>query len=106
MANLSIAFAVLALTAQALCNPHPKSTIPTPKGPKPLYRARIYFDGHRPDPVKVEVLVNNLGDPEELKFQTGDPVSKPYSFIGGYGDVSSQAYLIYKIIKTKRFINI
>ena len=92
MATLSIAFAVLALTAHALGNPHPKSAIPTPEGPKPLYRARIHFDGHCPDPVTVEVLVNSLGGSEELKFQTGDPVSKPYSFIGGYGDVSFHSF--------------
>ena len=55
---------------------------PQPRGPKPIYEAIIHLDG-RP----TEVLVDNLGTLEDLKFQTGDPVSKPYPFIGALGTV-------------------
>ena len=49
----------------------------------PLYRSIGHLDG-RP----TEVLVDNLGDPEDLlKFQTGDPVAKPWPFIGALGEV-------------------
>ena len=47
-----------------------------------LYKAIVHLDG-RP----TEVLVDNLGDPEDLKFQTGDPVATPWPFIGGFGSV-------------------
>ena len=97
MATLSIVFAVgLALsTTLTLSLPHQKNSSPKPGDLQPLYSARIHFIHGRPDPVKADVLVDNLGDStekQELKFQTGDPVSKPYPFIGAYGYVSALAF--------------
>ena len=97
MATHSIAFAVVLALSAALSLPQQRISTPKPGEPEPLYSALIHFDGRRPDPVTVEVLVDKLGDSteeEELKFQTGDPVpqSAIYPFIGAYGYVRASAF--------------
>ena len=70
----------------------------SPKGDQPhgrpvLYHAIVHLDG-RP----TQVLVDKLGEPENLKFQTGDPVATPYPFIGGFGSVITCQILVIFLI--------